>query len=94
MRQYSALTHSPLPESCSTATTLIVGVLTATDLLAENPMRLQQTHGMARRDIRVGDLMTPAGRVELLSLQEIGQMRVQPEEVASTFADIEAALVR
>lgn len=114
----------------------VIGVLTATDLLGEKPMRIQQTHGIARGDIRVADLMTPAERLEALSLQDVSQMRVghvvatlkavgrqhlmvaedggqrvrglfsasqvarqlgvpvQPEELASTFADIEAALVR
>ena len=191
MRQYSALTHSPLPAGARlvqpqppgrvdlddpafavmtdlatvpAATTVadeyadraharmlergvrllfvldrdsrVIGVITATDLLGEKPMRIVQSHGIARHEIRVADLMTPAGQIEVLSLQEISQMRVghvvatlkaggrqhllvaedggqrvrglfsasqvarqlgmqvQTEEVASTFADIEAALVR
>lgn len=114
----------------------VIGVITATDLLGEKPMRIQQTHGITRGEIRVADLMTPAGQLEALSLQDVSQMRVghivatlkavgrqhlmvaedggqrvrglfsasqvarqlgmqvQPEEVASTFADIEAALIR
>lgn len=114
----------------------VVGVLTATDLLGEKPMRFMQSHGVARHEIRVADLMTPADSLEAVSLQEVSQMRVghvvatlkavgrqhllvaeedgrrvrgifsasqvarqlgvqlQTHEVASTFADIEAALVR
>jgi CBS-domain-containing membrane protein len=114
----------------------VAGVLTAGDLLGEKPMRFAQSHGVARNEIRVGDLMTPAGELEAVSLQEVSQMRVghvvatlkavgrqhllvaeddgrrvrgifsasqvarqlgvqlQTDEVASTFADIEAALVR
>lgn len=114
----------------------VAGVITATDLLGEKPMRLVQSRGIARSEIRVGDLMTPAERLEAMSMQEVAQMRVghvvatlkavgrqhlmvaeddgrrvrglfsasqvarqlgielQTWEVASTFADIEAALVR
>jgi CBS domain-containing protein len=114
----------------------VVGVITATDLLGEKPMRLVQSRGIARSEIRVGDLMTPAEHLEAMSMQEVAQMRVghvvatlkavgrqhlmvaedegrrvrglfsasqvarqlgmqlQTWEVATTFADIEAALVR
>ena len=114
----------------------IAGVITATDLLGEKPMRLAQSHGILHGEIRVGDLMTPAGALEVIPLQDVAQMRVghvvatlkaagrqhlmvaedhgrrvrglfsasqvarqlgvqlQTFEVASTFADIEAALVR
>jgi CBS-domain-containing membrane protein len=114
----------------------IVGVITATDLLGEKPMRFMQSHGVARTDISVADLMTPASMLEAIPLQDVSQMRVghivathkavrrqhlmvaedngrrvrglfsasqvarqlglevQTVEVAQTFADIEAALVR
>ncbi len=114
----------------------MVGVITATDLLGEKPMRFTQTHGAARSEIRVADIMTPAARIEAMSLQDVSQMRVghvvatlkavgrqhlmvaeadgqrvrglfsasqvarqlgielQTFEVARTFADVEAALVR
>ena len=54
----------------------IVGVITATDLLGEKPMRLVQSRGILRGEIRVGDLMTPAGELEVIPLQDVGQMRV------------------
>ena len=119
------------PQGC------IVGVITATDLLGEKPMRFMQSHGVARTDISVADLMTPASMLEAIPLQDVAQMRVGHivathkavgrqhimvaeeggkrvrglfsasqvarqlgleaqaiSEVARTFADIEAALVR
>jgi CBS-domain-containing membrane protein len=114
----------------------IVGVITATDLLGEKPMRFAQSHGKSHSEITVGDLMTPASMLEAIPLQDVAQMRVghivatlksvgrqhlmvsedagrrvrglfsasqvarqlglevQTTEVAQTFADIEAALIR
>jgi CBS domain-containing protein len=114
----------------------IVGVITATDLLGEKPMRFMQSHGVAHAEISVEDIMTPAEKLEALSLLDVSQMRVghivatlknvhrqhlmvaeengrrvrglfsasqvarqlgmelQTFEVAQSFADIEAALVR
>lgn len=114
----------------------LAGVITATDLLGEKPMRFMQGHGVARGEITVRDLMTPAAMLEAMPVQDVSQMRVghivatlkavrrqhlmvaedggrvvrglfsasqvarqlgielTTFEVASTFADIEAALVR
>lgn len=114
----------------------IVGVITATDLLGEKPMRFMQSRGVAHHEIQVSDIMTPASILEAIPLQDVAQMRVghivathkavrrqhlmvaedggkrvrglfsisqvarqlgvqlQTMEVAQTFADIEAALVR
>lgn len=114
----------------------VTGVITATDLLGEKPMRFMQSHGVAHAEIQVSDLMTPASMLEALPLQDVAQMRVghivatlkhvrrqhvmvaednggvirglfsasqiarqlgmelQTFEVAQSFADIEAALVR
>jgi len=114
----------------------IEGVLTATDLLGEKPMRFMQSRGVTHNDITVADLMTPASMLEAIPLQDVAQMRVghivathkavgrqhlmvaedggrrvrglfsasqvarqlghelQTTEVAQSFADIEAALVR
>ena len=112
------------------------GVITATDLLGEKPMRFMQARNVTRMEIQVGDLMTPAASLEALTVMDAAQMRVghivatlkavgrrhlmvaedngqrvrglfsasqiarqlgvelQTMEVAKTFADIEAALVR
>ena len=114
----------------------LAGVITATDLLGEKPMRIVQSHGIARSQIRVAELMTPAGSLEAIPFAEVSHMRVghvlatlksvgrqhllvtdedgrrvrglfsasqvarqlglpvETFEVARTFADIEAALVR
>ena len=114
----------------------VAGVLTATDLLGEKPVRFMQARGVSHADIQVEDIMTPADMLDALSILEVAQMRVghivatlkdvgrkhlmvseengrrirglfsasqiarqlgievQTFEVAKSFADIEAALVR
>ena len=114
----------------------VTGVITATDLLGEKPVRFMQSRAVSHAEILVEDIMTPASMLEALPLLEVAQMRVghivatlksvgrkhllvaedggrrirglvstsqlarqlgvelQTFEVASTFADIEAALVR
>jgi CBS domain-containing protein len=114
----------------------VVGVITATDLLGEKPMRFMQSRGVSHAQIQVEDIMTPASMLEALTLIDVAQMRVghivatlkkvrrqhlmvaeeggrrirglfsasqvarqlgmelQTFEVAQSFADIEAALVR
>ncbi len=114
----------------------VVGVITATDLLGEKPMRFMQSRGVSHAEIEVEDIMTPASMLEALPLIDVAQMRVghivatlkkvrrqhimvaeegrrrirglfsasqvarqlgmelQTFEVAQSFADIEAALVR
>jgi CBS domain-containing protein len=114
----------------------VQGVVTATDLLGEKPVRFMQQRGVAHSDIRVADIMTPARELEALAFQDVAGMRVghivatiravrrqhvmvaddhgrrirglfsatriarqlglelHTTEVASTFADIEAALAR
>jgi signal-transduction protein with cAMP-binding, CBS, and nucleotidyltransferase domain len=114
----------------------VQGVLTATDLLGEKPMRFMQERGVTHTEVRVGDIMTPAEVLEAIDIQDVASMRVghivatiravrrqhvmvsedngrrirglfsatriarqlgvelNTTEVASTFADIEAALAR
>ena len=114
----------------------VVGVITATDLLGEKPIRFMQSRGVSHAEIQVEDIMTPASMLEALPLIDVAQMRVghivatlkkvrrqhimvaeeggrrirglfsasqvarqlgmelQTFEVAQSFADIEAALVR
>lgn len=52
------------------------GVITATDLLGEKPMRFMQSHGVAHTEISVADIMTPAAMLEALDVQDVAQMRV------------------
>jgi signal-transduction protein with cAMP-binding, CBS, and nucleotidyltransferase domain len=114
----------------------VEGVITATDLLGEKPVRFMQERGISHAEVRVGDIMTPASMLEAIALQDVASMRVghvvatiravrrqhvmvseeggrrirglfsvtrlarqlgvdvSTTEVASTFADIEAALAR
>ena len=114
----------------------VVGVITATDLLGEKPMRFMQARGVSHAEILVEDIMTPASMLEAMSMLDVAQMRVghvvatlkavgrkhlmvseengrrvrglfsasqvarqlgievQTFEVASSFAEVEAALVR
>ena len=114
----------------------VAGVITATDLLGEKPVRFMQDRGVSHAEILVEDIMPPASMLEALPIQDVAQMRVghivatlkavgrkhlmvaedggrrirglfsssqlarqlgvelQMFEVARSFADIEAALVR
>jgi CBS-domain-containing membrane protein len=114
----------------------VAGVITATDLLGEKPVRFMQERGVSHAEVLVEDIMTPAAMLEALPVQDVAQMRVghivatlkavgrkhlmvaeeggrrirglfsssqlarqlgvelQMFEVARSFADIEAALVR
>src|SRR5258705_7522742 len=47
----------------------IAGVITATDLLGEKPMRFIQGRGVAHGEITVGDIMTPASMLEAMAIQ-------------------------
>ena len=115
---------------------VLAGVITATDILGEKPMRLVQDRRVRHEEILVSDVMTAAAHLQALSIEEVAQMRVghivetfkqvgrqhlivaeeggrrvrglfsasqvarqlgfevRTTEVARTFADIEAALVR
>ena len=54
----------------------VVGVITATDLLGEKPMRFVQERGGTRSDVLVADIMTPFERMDAISMQDVAQMRV------------------
>ena len=54
----------------------VQGVITATDLLGEKPVRFMQERGIAHADVRVGDIMTPASMLEAVALQDVASMRV------------------
>jgi len=54
----------------------VVGVIRATDLLGEKPMRFVQERGGARSDVLVSDIMTPFERMDAIDMQDVAQMRV------------------
>ncbi|MGH8704431.1 MAG: CBS domain-containing protein [Burkholderiales bacterium] len=54
----------------------VLGVLTATDVLGEKAMRVAMDRAMKRGELTVGDIMTPAGQVEVLALADVEGARV------------------
>jgi len=54
----------------------VLGVITATDLLGEKPVRFMQERGLRRYEILVSDLMTPAPALEALDLQAVSHAQV------------------
>ena len=49
----------------------ILGVITATDLLSEKPMRVAVERGLRRDELAVADVMTPAHQVEAIALGDL-----------------------
>jgi CBS domain-containing protein len=54
----------------------VLGVITATDLLGERPMRIATERGLRRDELTVGDIMIPAEQVEVIALQDVAAARV------------------
>ena len=54
----------------------VLGVITATDLLSEKPMRVATERGMRRDELTVADVMTPAGLVEAIAYADVEGARV------------------
>ena len=54
----------------------VLGVVTATDVLGEKPLRIATDRGMKRGELSVGDIMTPARQVEVIALSDIEGARV------------------
>jgi CBS domain-containing protein len=55
---------------------LILGVITATDLMGERPLQVAASRGLRRDELSVADVMTPAARVEVLALADVERSRV------------------
>jgi CBS domain-containing protein len=55
---------------------LILGVITATDVLGERPMQVATGRGLRRDELTVADVMTPAAQVEVLALADVEGARV------------------
>ena len=54
----------------------VTGILTATDVLGEKPIKFALENGVRRDEIRVSDLMTGRSLLELLVYEEVRQARV------------------
>ena len=54
----------------------VLGVITATDILSEKPMRAAIERGLRRDELTVGDVMTPAEKVEVIAYADVEGARV------------------
>ena len=54
----------------------VLGVVTATDILGERPMRAATERGMRRDELSVADIMVPAEQVEVIALADVAKARV------------------
>ncbi len=54
----------------------LAGIITATDILGEKPMRFIQERGVKHNEILVMDIMTPFEKLEAISLTEVMHARV------------------
>jgi len=54
----------------------VLGLITATDLLSERPMRVAGERGLRRDELTVADVMTPAASVEAIAFGDVEGARV------------------
>ena len=54
----------------------VLGVITATDILSEKPMRVATERGLRRDELTVADVMTPAEQVEAIVFGDLAGMHV------------------
>lgn len=54
----------------------VLGVISATDILGERPMRVATSRALRRDELVVADVMTPAERVEVIALADVDGARV------------------
>ena len=54
----------------------VLGVLTASDILGERPMRVAIDRGLRRDELTVADIMLPAEQVEVIALDDVANARV------------------
>jgi CBS domain-containing protein len=55
---------------------VVLGIITANDILGERPIQIAQDRGVRHAEILVGEVMTPADLVEAMELQDVLQVRV------------------
>ena len=54
----------------------LMGLITLTDLKGGRPMQFQRDMGVSLSEIRVGDIMTPVGRLEAMTLHDVEGARI------------------
>jgi CBS-domain-containing membrane protein len=52
------------------------GVITANDVLGENPVRVAVERGIRREEVMVRDIMTPRERLQVLAMEQVQAARV------------------
>ena len=57
-------------------TRVVLGIITANDILGERPIQVAQDRGMRHDEIRVSEVMTPADLMEAMELQDVLKVRV------------------
>ena len=55
---------------------VILGLITATDLLGERPMQVAAERRLRRDELSVADVMTPAAQIEVIALADVEASRV------------------
>ena len=55
---------------------ILTGIITATDVLGEKPLRFIQERGVKHNEILVSDIMTPLDRLEAIPVEEVRRARV------------------
>ncbi|MBA2350377.1 MAG: CBS domain-containing protein [Burkholderiales bacterium] len=58
------------------ASGIVLGILTAVDILGEKPLRLLQDRGLRRNEITAADLMTPQQDIDVLAFQTLLSAKV------------------
>lgn len=54
----------------------VLGVITATDILGERPLRVTASRGLRREELTVADVMTAAEELEVIELDDVERSRV------------------
>lgn len=54
----------------------LLGLITLTDLKGSRPLEFQRDMGVPIAEIRAGDIMTPAGRLEAMSMHDVEGARI------------------
>ena len=55
---------------------VVLGIITANDILGERPIQIAQPRGVRHAEVLVGEVMTPADLLEVMELQDVLKVRV------------------
>ena len=54
----------------------LLGLVTLNDIHGERPLRVQRELGVTHAELRIKDIMTPAGKLETLSMRDVEDARI------------------